>query len=1236
VDVQTGTLQLNRGGDSTGSFTVASGATLGFSGVDTILRAASAVAGDGTVRASTTGSSDSTLTILGGYSVATTTVASGTVNFARDVSVANLTLSGGSLTGLGPVTVTGVMNWTGGTLSGIGTTTVAASAVLNLRGGTLDGYTLNNAGRVVWTQGTFSFSHGAVFNNLATGTFEARTASSLGGSTTVIGTFNNAGAFLESLSSGQTSVDIVFNNTGSVEVQAGVLQLGDGRSSGAFAVDRGATLTFAFGPFGGNHLFSGDSTFSGDGNVQFSSGTCNVLGRFAMGGTVTIALTAVVYFSSDVNLRALTLVGLLTGSGNVTVSGSLLWTGGFMTGTGITTSNGTLVMGGLDFKEMSLQRILNNAGVATWTGNSTVSLGNGGDFNNLAGARFLEHSTGGFGSVNSGVFNNAGDFDMNANSSGTAFGVRFNNTGTVEVETGPLGLFGSGTIGGSISVSAGATLEIGGASLLDASVAVEGAGSVQFDSGSNATILTSSWTVANILIGGAVNFAGDVHLLALTLDGGALTGTGNVTIEGRFTWNGGVMTGAGTTTIAASAVLNLRGGTLDGRTIDNAGQTLWTQGNIQVSNRGVFNNLDTGSFVTTDSNFSEFFGSNGTFNNTGAFVKSQSSSQAGIYITFNNTGSVEVQTGTLEVGAGSSSGAFAVDAGATLTFASSQLLTADSAVFGDGNVQFSNGTTNVFGYFGPAGTVTVNNGIVNFWTDIDLEALTLQGGTLTGIGNVSVEGPFVWIAGTMSGLGVTNVNSTLVLNGGILDGRTLNNAGTATWMGNTNIAITPGGVFDNLPGAEFLVRGNGAFTGNVAGAGVFENAGDFDKSASSGTTSLGVQFNNTGAVEVETGTLSLTGSGENAGSISVAAGATLQFTSGSYILDTSSSVDAAGTVQFGTPSGGSTTALAGSWTVANTLISNGTVNIAVDVDLPVLTLDGGALTGAGNVTVENTFTWDGGAMTGVGTTTSLGVATLSGSPNNRDLNGRSLVNAGTLTWTGSGGITVRNGAVLDNQPGAVFTIHSDQLVSGGNFGDTPGTIVNEGTLIKEASTQITIVAVPLVSTGTVQLRTGTLSVRAGYLQQAGSTELSSGTMLDSQATQVDIEGGVLTGTGTINGNLVNGGLVTPGGDGTAGILTVTGSYTQSGSGVLSIDLGGLTAGSEYDQLRVSGGVTLDGMLRVQLINGFQPFPGDTFNILTFFNRIGDFAVDLLPDLGTNRTMTPTFSATGLSLVVSQT
>jgi hypothetical protein len=592
---------------------------------------------------------------------------------------------------------------------------------------------------------------------------------------------------------------------------------------------------------------------------------------------------------------------------------------------------------------------------------------------------------------------------------------------------------------------------------------------------------------------------------------------------------------------------------------------------------------------------------------------------------------------------GSSSGAFAVDAGATLTFGtfldSNHLLSGDSTVSGDGNVVFNAGTVTVLGRFELGGTVTItNNAVVSFSSDANLQALTMTGGTLVGSGNVTVSGPLLWTGGTMRGPGITTANGTLVMSGPSvpgpnLQGRTLNNAGTATWTG-TSVSVGGGGVFNNLAGATFLVRSDGNFGGLEGG--VFNNAGDIVKNGSSNLEGFGLPFNNTGTVEVETGTFFLGGSGTIGGSLSVSAGATLSL-SGPSLLDPSASLTGAGTVQLGSSfSSGGTTILTDSWTVANILISNnGTVNFAVDVHLPGLTLAGGTLTGTGNVTVEGTFTWTWGVMFGVGSTTSLGTADLSGSFASRDLNGRTLFNAGTMTWTGTTEFSIFNGGMIDNQPGGVFAIHGDATLRGEVTGDPTGTFVNEGTLVKEASSQTTTIRVPFTNVGTVQLQTGTLSFSAGYLQQDGSTEIASGTSLTVAGVGLNLQGGVLSGTGTVNGNLVNAGLVTPGGDGTAGTLTVTGSYTQTDSGVLSIDLGGLTAGSGYDQLLVSGPVTLGGTLRVQLINAFQPFPGDTFSILTFSSRTGDFAVDQFPDLGTSRTMTPTFSATTLALVIGE-
>jgi hypothetical protein len=49
--------------------------------------------------------------------------------------------------------------------------------------------------------------------------------------------------------------------------------------------------------------------------------------------------------------------------------------------------------------------------------------------------------------------------------------------------------------------------------------------------------------------------------------------------------------------------------------------------------------------------------------------------------------------------------------------------------------------------------------------------------------------------------------------------------------------------------------------------------------------------------------------------------------------------------------------------------------------------------------------------------------------------------------------------------------------------------------------------------------------------------------------------------------------------------------------MLQIELGGTTPGTDYDQLLVNGPVSLDGTLKVLLIDPYLPAAGDEFNIL---------------------------------------
>src|SRR5262249_23299256 len=140
----------------------------------------------------------------------------------------------------------------------------------------------------------------------------------------------------------------------------------------------------------------------------------------------------------------------------------------------------------------------------------------------------------------------------------------------------------------------------------------------------------------------------------------------------------------------------------------------------------------------------------------------------------------------------------------------------------------------------------------------------------------------------------------------------------------------------------------------------------------------------------------------------------------------------------------------------------------------------------------------------------------------------------------------------------------------------------------------------------------TFAVTGAYFQTGGATGLAGGTLASTIA---DIRDSTLSGSGTINGDVVTAGKIDWGGDGTSGILTINGNFIQTRDGVLAMGLGGLIQGSQYDLLRVSGAAVLDGTLAVNLINGFSPQLGNSFRILTFGSRAGDFATDSFPDLG---------------------
>jgi outer membrane autotransporter protein len=93
-------------------------------------------------------------------------------------------------------------------------------------------------------------------------------------------------------------------------------------------------------------------------------------------------------------------------------------------------------------------------------------------------------------------------------------------------------------------------------------------------------------------------------------------------------------------------------------------------------------------------------------------------------------------------------------------------------------------------------------------------------------------------------------------------------------------------------------------------------------------------------------------------------------------------------------------------------------------------------------------------------------------------------------------------------------------------------------------------------------------------------------------------GGLLSGVGTIHGNLVNSGIVSPGDP--VGILAVSGNYTQNANGTLRIEAGGSALG-QYGILAVAGHASIAGTLQIVPLNGFQLQIGEK---LTFLGAAG--------------------------------
>jgi Ca2+-binding RTX toxin-like protein len=290
-----------------------------------------------------------------------------------------------------------------------------------------------------------------------------------------------------------------------------------------------------------------------------------------------------------------------------------------------------------------------------------------------------------------------------------------------------------------------------------------------------------------------------------------------------------------------------------------------------------------------------------------------------------------------------------------------------------------------------------------------------------------------------------------------------------------------------------------------------------------------------------------------------------------------------------------------------------------------VTLTDGTLTGTGDLTLSNQLTWSGGTISGTGKKIVSGALNLSGS---RYLDGTTLETNGATIWTGAGYLYGYNGAIWNNTSTGTIDLQGD-----GDFYLASGTpsFNNAGTFTKSNGatngSDYSYFDVAFNNTGTVEIKKGKLNLAGGYTQTAGTTRLNGGNLASSS---FDLKGGVLTGAGTITGNVNNtGGQVNPGN--TVGTLVIDGNYSQSGTGLLNFDL---ASASSFDKFNVTGEGTFGGTLKVSLGTGYTPTIGTKYTVLTYgtataktFNTVQGI------DLSTSLALAPTSTGNNLILEV---
>ncbi|MBT8484948.1 MAG: hypothetical protein KJO43_05165 [Phycisphaerae bacterium] len=211
--------------------------------------------------------------------------------------------------------------------------------------------------------------------------------------------------------------------------------------------------------------------------------------------------------------------------------------------------------------------------------------------------------------------------------------------------------------------------------------------------------------------------------------------------------------------------------------------------------------------------------------------------------------------------------------------------------------------------------------------------------------------------------------------------------------------------------------------------------------------------------------------------------------------------------------------------------------------------------------------------------------------------GDAIITGGSANWSEGDWNALGNFAADDFV--AAFTGGSSEVGAGALTGGA--TAAYTGCTLDFTAGAEWIVHLPLTTTNTiVRARDpGTLVRLEGpALVDGGDWSIFGGATLEANA-GIELAGDAVVGgdgSFTIATVTNTSGALSPGPG--AAEMVLSGDYTQGPAAELVIELAGAGVGPAHDRLVVNGTATLDGMLVVQTIDGFEPDPGSSFTVLT--------------------------------------